>query len=44
VCRCVLLEESLGAGWAVLQGLPHGELTRLSNAQIGRHLREEAHA
>jgi V/A-type H+-transporting ATPase subunit B len=38
------LEESLEAGWAALQGLPHGELTRLSNAQIGRHLGEEAHA
>jgi V/A-type H+/Na+-transporting ATPase subunit B len=38
------LEESLDAGWAVLQGLPHGELTRLSNAQIGRHLGAEAHA
>ncbi len=38
------LEDSLEAGWAVLQGLPHGELTRLSNAQISRHLREEAHA
>ena len=36
------LEESLEAGWAVLQGLPHGELTRLSNAQIGRHLREDS--
>jgi hypothetical protein len=22
----------------VLRGLPHGELTRLSDAQIGRHL------
>jgi V/A-type H+-transporting ATPase subunit B len=38
------LEESLEAGWSVLQGLPHGELTRLSNAQIGRHLAEAAHA
>ncbi len=39
------LEDSLEAGWAVLRGLPHGELTRLSNAQIGRHLHEdEAHA
>jgi V/A-type H+-transporting ATPase subunit B len=39
------LEDSLDAGWAVLRGLPHGELTRLSNAQIGRHLHEdEAHA
>jgi V/A-type H+/Na+-transporting ATPase subunit B len=38
------LEESLAAGWSVLRGLPHGELTRLSNAQIGRHLAEAAHA
>jgi V/A-type H+-transporting ATPase subunit B len=38
------LEDSFEAGWAVLQGLPHGELTRLSNAQIGRHLGAEAHA
>jgi V/A-type H+/Na+-transporting ATPase subunit B len=42
------LEESFAAGWAVLRGLPHVELTRLSNAQIGRHLgadnAEPAHA
>jgi V/A-type H+-transporting ATPase subunit B len=38
------LEESLAAGWSVLRGLPHGELTRLSNAQIGRHLTEATHA
>ena len=38
------LEESLETGWAALQGLPHGELTRLSNAQIGRHLGAEVHA
>jgi V/A-type H+-transporting ATPase subunit B len=38
------LEESLEAGWSVLRGLPHGELTRLSNAQIGRHLSETGHA
>jgi V/A-type H+-transporting ATPase subunit B len=38
------LEESLAAGWAVLKGLPHGELTRLSNAQIGRHLGADTHA
>jgi V/A-type H+/Na+-transporting ATPase subunit B len=39
------LEDSLEAGWAVLRDLPHGELTRLSNAQIGRHLHDgEAHA
>jgi V/A-type H+-transporting ATPase subunit B len=34
------LDESLAAGWAVLRGLPHVELTRLSNAQIARHLAE----
>jgi V/A-type H+-transporting ATPase subunit B len=34
------LDESLAAGWAVLRGLPHVELTRLSNAQIARHLEE----
>jgi V/A-type H+-transporting ATPase subunit B len=34
------LEESLADGWAVLRGLPHVELTRLSNAQIARHLDE----
>jgi V/A-type H+/Na+-transporting ATPase subunit B len=38
------LEESLAAGWSVLRGLPQGELTRLSNAQIGRHLTEAGHA
>jgi V/A-type H+-transporting ATPase subunit B len=39
--RALTLEESLEAGWAVLRGLPYGELTRLSNAQIGRHLETE---
>jgi V/A-type H+-transporting ATPase subunit B len=38
------LEESFETGWAALQGLPHSELTRLSNAQIGRHLGAEVHA
>jgi hypothetical protein len=28
----------------VLRGLPQAELTRLSNAQIGRHLAEAGHA
>ena len=36
--RALTLEESLESGWAVLRGLPHSELTRLSNAQIARHL------
>jgi V/A-type H+-transporting ATPase subunit B len=38
------LEESMAAGWSVLRGLPATELTRLSNAQIHRHLEEPAHA
>jgi V/A-type H+-transporting ATPase subunit B len=40
--RALTLEESLESGWAVLRDLPHGELTRLSNAQIGRHLEQAA--
>jgi V/A-type H+-transporting ATPase subunit B len=32
------LEESMAAGWQALRELPHVELTRLSNAQIERHL------
>ena len=36
--RALTLEESLESGWTVLRGLPHSELTRLSNAQIARHL------
>jgi V/A-type H+-transporting ATPase subunit B len=36
--RALTLEESFESGWDVLRGLPHGELTRLSNAQIDRHL------
>ncbi|HEX4883102.1 MAG TPA: V-type ATP synthase subunit B, partial [Casimicrobiaceae bacterium] len=32
------LEESLHAGWSLLRGLPHAELTRLSDAQIAAHL------
>jgi V/A-type H+-transporting ATPase subunit B len=43
--RVLTLEESLETGWTVLRGLPHSELTRLSNAQIARHLESEpAHA
>jgi V/A-type H+-transporting ATPase subunit B len=38
------LEESMAAGWDVLRGLPHTELTRLSDDQIRRHLAEPAHA
>jgi V/A-type H+-transporting ATPase subunit B len=40
--RALTLEESLEAGWAVLRGLPASELTRLSNAQIARHLEAAA--
>jgi V/A-type H+-transporting ATPase subunit B len=32
------LEESMDAGWRVLAALPPSELTRLSDAQIERHL------
>ena len=38
------LEESLEAGWSVLKGLPATELTRLSNAQLQRHLEGGPHA
>jgi V/A-type H+-transporting ATPase subunit B len=38
------LEESLESGWRVLRGLPVNELTRLSNAQVTRHLEPAAHA
>jgi V/A-type H+-transporting ATPase subunit B len=38
------LEESLAAGWSALRGLPPGELTRLSDAQIRRHLEDPAGA
>jgi hypothetical protein len=31
-------------GWAVLRGLPHTELARLSDAQIKRHLGEAVRA
>jgi V/A-type H+-transporting ATPase subunit B len=40
--RALTLEESLESGWEVLKGLPHAELTRLSNAQIERHLEPAA--
>jgi V/A-type H+-transporting ATPase subunit B len=32
------LEQSMEAGWKLLAGLPHAELTRLSDAQIAAHL------
>jgi V/A-type H+-transporting ATPase subunit B len=32
------LEQSMDAGWKLLAGLPHSELTRLSDAQIAAHL------
>ena len=32
------LEASMAVGWALLRGLPPGELTRLSDAQIAAHL------
>jgi V/A-type H+-transporting ATPase subunit B len=33
------LEASMETGWRLLAGLPEGELTRLSDAQIAAHLR-----
>jgi V/A-type H+-transporting ATPase subunit B len=38
------LEQSMDEGWKALKGLPHAELTRLSNDQIRRHLEERADA
>ena len=38
------LEQSMDEGWKALKGLPHSELTRLSNDQIKRHLEERADA
>jgi V/A-type H+-transporting ATPase subunit B len=35
------LEQSMDAGWAALRGLPHNELTRLSDAQIAEQLGTE---
>jgi len=35
------LEQSMAAGWQVLRALPHGELARLSDAQIEAHLGKE---
>jgi V/A-type H+-transporting ATPase subunit B len=32
------LEQSMDVGWRLLSGLPHAELTRLSDAQIAAHL------
>jgi hypothetical protein len=34
----------MAAGWSVLRGLPGTELSRLSDAQIRRHLGEPAGA
>ena len=36
------LEESMAVGWKLLEGLPVGELSRLSDAQIGEHLAKRA--
>jgi V/A-type H+-transporting ATPase subunit B len=38
------LEESMDTGWRLLEDLPHGELTRLSDAQIAAHLGAQAAA
>ncbi len=38
------LEESMSEGWRVLRGLPDSELTRLSDEQISKHLRDEGNA
>ncbi len=38
------LEESMAVGWQTLRGLPDSELSRLSDEQIKRHLRESADA
>jgi V/A-type H+-transporting ATPase subunit B len=38
------LEQGMEAGWSALRGLPDSELTRLSDAQIRAHLRDDAHA
>ncbi len=35
------LEESLAIGWHLLRRLPHGELLRLSDAQIAAHLADD---
>jgi V/A-type H+-transporting ATPase subunit B len=36
------LEESMDIGWRLLRVLPEAELSRLSDAQIDRYIREEA--
>ncbi|MDP3702588.1 MAG: V-type ATP synthase subunit B [Hylemonella sp.] len=36
------LEQSMALGWALLAGLPVSELTRLSDAQIARHIEGRA--
>jgi V/A-type H+-transporting ATPase subunit B len=38
------LEQSMAIGWSLLRGLPAAELTRLSDAQIARHLSQPAKA
>ncbi len=38
------LDESMEIGWRLLAALPVGELTRLSDAQVARHIEGYAHA
>jgi len=38
------LEQGMEAGWSALRDLPDAELTRLSDAQIRTHLRDDARA
>jgi V/A-type H+-transporting ATPase subunit B len=35
------LEESMALGWELLRGLPAGELTRLSSAQLAKYIETE---
>jgi V/A-type H+-transporting ATPase subunit B len=35
------LEESMALGWELLRGLPPGELTRLSSAQLAKYIETE---
>jgi V/A-type H+-transporting ATPase subunit B len=35
------LEESMALGWGLLRGLPAGELTRLSSAQLAKYIESE---
>ena len=41
--RSRTLEESMAAGWQVLQLLPAAELTRLSQAQVSAHFKSDGH-